>query len=226
MGFNVGLAFAIGKAAHGIKKGIQGHLRTKSAGSAGLVDPTQSAMVNLMHRERRAMATGTSDEAARGALGRETKNIQRRSILGGKRDLSDYTKFRAANERAIVEGRASERLGMLKTLTDETRNQADRSMDLVELAGERERTYGQAAKQTGSKNFMSQLPALQEMLQSQSDKGDAHEGSNQDQGEKNKKFAGDMVKKVGGAIKGIFGGGGGGGDAGGGVADAVGSTGE
>jgi hypothetical protein len=156
---------ALGKAAVGIGKGIKGHLQSKNAGSAGLVDPTQSAMVNLMHRERRAMATGTSDAAARGNLAKEGKQITRRSILGGKRDLSQYIKLRAQNEKAIVEGRASERLGMLKSLTDETRNQADRSMDLVELQGDRDRLHGEAAKQTGGKNLMSQIPVLQEALE-------------------------------------------------------------
>lgn len=207
MAFSVGLALALGKAASGIAKGIKGHMQTKNAGSAGLVDPTQTAMVNLMHRERRAMATGTSDAGARNSLAKDSKNLTRRSILGGKRDLGDYTKFRAANEAAITEARAGERLGMLKNLTEETRNQADRSMDLVELEGERQRTYGQAAKQTASKNFMSQVPALQEALQTKSDNmvaAKSNQAVDDPLNPKKKKFTGELLNKIGGAIKGVF----------------------
>jgi hypothetical protein len=202
MGFNMGLAMAIGKMAHGVRKGVQGHMTSKSAGSAALVDPTQAAMVNLMHRERRAIETG-SGGAARAELGRDTKTLMRRSILAGKRDLSDYSKFRAENEAAIVQGSATERLGLLKHINEETRNMADRSMDLVELAGERKRVSGEATKSNAAKNVASQLPALQNLLQTQMEntatqtsKSSGADSGGASQNTKNKKFLGGLFKTI------------------------------
>lgn len=212
MAFNWGLAFAIGNAAHGIRKGIMGSRTSRNAGSAALVDPTQAAMVNLMHRERRAIETGTSDSYARGQLAKEGKNIIRRGILGGKRDISQYSQLRAQNERAIAEGRANERLGILQNLTEETRNMADRSMDLVELAGDRQRLEGVSKQNTNQRNVMSQLPALQKALNKASQKREANlnEENKKPQNKKNNEAATGVIKTVGKAAKSIFGGGGGG----------------
>jgi len=202
MAFSVGLAMALGKAAVGIGKKVSGHLKSKNAGDPSLVDPTQSALVNLMQRERRAMSTGTSDAGARNTLAKDSKNVIRRSMLGGKRDLSDYIKLRAQGEAAITQSRAGERLGMLKNITDENRNMADRSMDLVALKGDRDRLSGEAQKQTASKNINAQIPVIQDALDSKLPDGRNKKGKDSLESEKGKDGLGSEIAKI---LKGLKG---------------------
>lgn len=172
MAIALGTALALGKAAFSVGKAIKGKIDSKKAqaGGASSVDPSQSAMVNLMQRQRRALETGTSNTNVRNRSDKDLKTLQTRMIKGGKRDLGDYIKLKSANEQAIVQGTAAERLGLMGQLNKSTDNIANRRMDLVEAAKQKKMQDAEADKSTGSKNAKSQIPVLQEALQKGIDK--------------------------------------------------------
>lgn len=161
---SVALAMALGKAAFAGGKFIKGKMESKNAGGPTVVDPTKTALINTMQRERRALKTGTSDEGARDSADKNYKNLLTRSIKGGKRDLGDYSKLRAQQEMAITEATSNERLGLLKDITSETTDVANVKRDLVEVAATRKRLKGEAKQQTGGKNFMTQIPRIVGLL--------------------------------------------------------------
>lgn len=166
MAIAIGTALALGKAAFSVGKTIKGRMDSKNAQSSGAaaVDPSQSALVNLMQRQRRASETGTSNVGIRNRADKDFKTLQTRMIKGGKRDLGDYIKLKSATEGAITDATSKESLGLTQEINKRNLDIADRRMDLVEAAKAKKVQDAEAMISTGSKNAKSQAPALQEAL--------------------------------------------------------------
>ena len=166
MAIAIGTALALGKAAFSVGKTIKGRMDSKKAQGQGAaaVDPSQSALVNLRQRQRRASETGTSNVGIRNRADKDFNTLQRRLITGGKRDLGDYIKLKSATEGAITDATSKERLGLTQEINKVTQDVSDRRMDLVEADKYKKMQDAEALKSTGSKNAKSQAPALQEAL--------------------------------------------------------------
>lgn len=146
-----GVSAVAGLAKDGKSKGKIG--RGQGPGAPSLIDPRQQAMINQMQRERRAKLTGTSDVAARNAADKAVKNFMKNKARHGDSTVADIARYRSQIEDSIVRGTAEERTGMLGSIVDESRNVADRALDLQSLEYERGRLKETAKGQTLSKNL-------------------------------------------------------------------------
>lgn len=192
---------AVGSIVGGLNKATGKGKFGKGGGAPTLVDPRQSALVNLMQRERRAREVGTSDYAARIEAGKDVKRVLRNKARLGDSTLGDVSSYRTKIEDAITRGTAEERLGMLGPLVEETRNIADRQLDLVSLERERGLLKQTAATQNLQKNAAALAPTLMDAFKSKGKRNDSSKdggnGGNVDWS-KIANMAGKMVSSEGG----------------------------
>lgn len=166
----IATALAIGKAGLALGKNIAARVKKKKAEGmgAGLEDPNQVALRNVMQRKFRMLQTGTSRN--RHEVSKDMKNLSRSSILAGRRNLSDLSSMRSDIESNIAREESGRGEAMLPLLQKQTSDVADRKMDLLEQDKAQTNLDASTMKSSSGKNLNAILPGTADDISDMSKK--------------------------------------------------------